>query len=168
MNSVGIALGSNVGDRRQYLTQAIQELQARCALSLLKASPVYESAALLPAEAKEGWDKPYLNQVVIAQTPAPMQPLQWLAQVKHIEQLLGRQDRGHWGPREIDIDLLFLDDNCLRTPSLTLPHALMQERAFVMVPLADIAPSWVHPLLGRTAAEIAATLSQDGLKRYAD
>lgn len=165
VNNIGLALGSNVGDRRANLTQAVAELQSVLALREVRVSPLYESAALLPEGAGEEWSLPFLNMVLTARMVQVIEPLEVLHRVKVLEQALGRQVRGHWGPREIDIDILFIDNVEIQTPELTLPHAAMAERAFVMVPLADIAPEWVHPQLHKTAQELAGGLSQEGLQR---
>ncbi len=167
MNSiaVGFALGSNLGARASYISQAQRALRESFALQEVKASALYETPALMPEGADASYDKPYLNQVIVAHMPMP-EPLEVLARIKQIESETGRQARGHWAPREIDIDLLFLDDLILNTPTLTLPHALMHTRAFVMAPLAEISPGWKHPLLGGTAQDIAAMLSTEGMTRH--
>lgn len=127
-------------------------------------SPVYESPALLPENAPAGWDMPYYNMAVAGQSA--LAPEELLKAVKQVEQKLGRQDRGRWGPREIDIDILAFGDTRMNTEALTLPHPGLLQRDFALVPFADVAPGWVHPASGMTAAELAAPL-RAGLRRAA-
>jgi FXSXX-COOH protein len=86
-----------------------------------------------------------------------------LKQLKQLETRLGRVPSFHWGPRLIDIDLLFYDALVLDTPQLVVPHPRLHERAFVMVPLADIAPDLVHPVLGRTIRQLLEELDTNGI-----
>lgn len=162
MNSVGFALGSNIGDRQAQLERAILALSESFGLQELRVSRFHETEALLPEDAGEEWNLPFMNAVMVATLPSMPEPLVMLAEVKRLEQQLGRQQRGHWAPREIDIDILFIDDVCLHTDVLTLPHPAMAERAFVMLPLTEIAPDWVHPVTQCTARELATSLLEHG------
>ncbi|MFM9890429.1 MAG: 2-amino-4-hydroxy-6-hydroxymethyldihydropteridine diphosphokinase [Rickettsiales bacterium] len=150
-----LALGSNVGDRGRYFEAAHAALQRR-GVNILRRSSVIETPALLPPDAPADWDQPFMNQVVQVETALP--PLALLELLKHIEQELGRVDRGRWGPREIDLDLLCYDAFVLDSASLTLPHAQLHRRDFVLKPIMEIAPDWTHPQLGLTAQEMLATL----------
>lgn len=134
-------LGSNLGDRKANLEAALRALEE--VAQVLRVSSVYESAALLPEGAPEAWDIAYYNIVVSAESA--LEPQALLAEVKRIEQALGRKDVGRWGPRLIDIDILAHGDTQLQSDALTLPHAEMLGRDFVMLPLAEIAPHWRHP-----------------------
>jgi 2-amino-4-hydroxy-6-hydroxymethyldihydropteridine diphosphokinase len=136
-----LGLGSNQSDRMAHLRAAVAEL-ARV-LSNLRVSSVYESAALLPEGAPPEWNIPYYNMAVCGQ--ADIAPEALLAEVKAIEQKLGREFRGVWGPREIDIDILAMGDVQVKTETLTIPHAGLLERDFAYVPLVEIAPEWKHP-----------------------
>lgn len=149
-----LGLGSNVGDREANLKKAIEKLYRDHDLGLfdLIVSSIIEVPALLPENAPAAWDTPFLNMVISAYTNAP--PNQILALVKTIELELGREDRGKWGPREIDIDILCLGDLILMTQRLTIPHPEMTERAFVLKPLKEILPGWHHPISGKTAKEL--------------
>jgi 2-amino-4-hydroxy-6-hydroxymethyldihydropteridine diphosphokinase len=96
-------------------------------------------------------------------------PLALLTYLKHLETKLGRIPTVRWGPRRIDMDILFYDELVLDTPELILPHPSLHERAFVLVPLADLAPGLVHPVIGRPIRELLAALNINlttGVKRY--
>ena len=133
-----IALGSNIGDRRKYLRDAVMVLLQHPQVGFVAQSPVYQTPALLPENAPKEWNIAFLNQVVALDTA--LEPLALLALLKHTEETLGRRMRGHWGPREIDCDLLLYADEVIDCPSLQVPHPRMCERRFVMQPLNDIAP----------------------------
>lgn len=158
MRQVILGLGSNVGDRQMMLSQAVVAL--RKSLGGLRISAVQENAALLPEGAPQAWNMPFLNMAVAAHTTQTPQEL--LAMSKRIEQQLGRHDRGRWGPREIDIDVLACGELVVNTPQLVVPHPELLNRAFALQPLAELAPEWVYPVMGefhgRTAAELVTLL----------
>lgn len=146
-----LALGSNLGDRQANLEAALLRLQA-AGVHVQHVSSVYETAALLPDNAPPEWDISYYNIVCAVETT--LAPDALLRLVKDMEILLGRKDIGHWGPRLIDIDILAHGDTVREEEHLTLPHAAMLSRDFVMLPLTEIAPHWVHPVALRPAHEI--------------
>lgn len=146
MVQVFIGLGSNLDDRIAMLEQAAAKLGAHYANKVVASSPYYESPALLPMEAPQEWDIPFINQVLELHTS--LRPDALLRLVKRVEVELGRQDRGRWGPREIDIDILAYEDVVLSNESLTLPHPEMLARDFVLLPWRDIAPGWRYPVEG--------------------
>ena len=150
-----IALGSNLGNREEYLAQARTALMLHD-VDIVAQSAVIETPALLPEGAPAEWNVPYLNQVVRVETQ--LDPRELLTCLKLIEGDLGRKDRPHWAPREIDLDLLCYGDEIVVTDHLTVPHPQMDTRAFVLRPLVEIAPHWRHPVLGKTAAELLAEL----------
>jgi 2-amino-4-hydroxy-6-hydroxymethyldihydropteridine diphosphokinase len=155
---VYLALGANLGDRLGNLRAAIQALPPT--LRLLAASPVYETPP---------WgylDQPaFLNQVILAQTDlAPLDLLRWL---KQLEAKLGRQPGERYGPRLIDLDILLYDDLQLETPTLTIPHPRLAERAFVLVPLADLAPDLRPPGSLLSIGEILARADRAGIRLFA-
>jgi 2-amino-4-hydroxy-6-hydroxymethyldihydropteridine diphosphokinase/dihydropteroate synthase len=147
MTQVAIGLGCNVGDRFKGLSRAVDFLHLHPQLHITQRSPIYETPALLPENAPRAWDMPFYNQVIVAETL--LEPDALLALLKACETHLGRQDRGRWGPREMDCDLLLYGDSIIDTPHLQVPHPHMAARAFVLAPLADIAPEWEVPDKGR-------------------
>ena len=152
-----LALGTNLGDRAGNLSSAIGALPP--AVEVLEESPVYET---LP------WgvtDQPaFLNMVLCGRTFLTPQAL--LAYLKELEIRLGRLPSKRYGPRKIDIDILFHGDLILETPALTIPHPHLQERAFVLVPLADLAPELIHPVLGKSVRLMLEAVDRSGVKRY--
>ena len=152
-----IGLGSNLGDRLENLRRAQEALRAH--LQILKTSRVYLT---------EPWgyaDQPaFLNQVLLAKTDLPPHAL--LDAVKAIELELGRKPTFRYGPRVIDIDILAYGNLVLKTPRLTIPHPRLAERAFVLVPLAEIAPDWRHPDTGLIASEMLAKVGAEGVKPF--
>lgn len=157
-HTVYLALGSNLGDRAENLRRARDALAPQ--VQVLAASSVYET---------QPWgylDQPaFLNQVIAAKTMLTPQAL--LAHLKQIEQGLGRQTTFRYGPRLIDLDILFYDDLILNQPGLTIPHPQLAERAFVLVPLAELNPDLHHPTLGKTIRQLLASLDAGGVQRLA-
>lgn len=152
-HKIGLALGSNVGDRLAMLRQAKAALQPY--MTITAASPVYET---LPSYVT---DQPlYLNAVLLGETV--LEPQALLYTVRDVELEAGRQPTYRYGPRVLDIDILFYDDRQLHTTELILPHPRLAERSFVLRPLAAIAPDWVHPVTGQTAAAMLETLGGQG------
>lgn len=150
-----LGLGSNLGDRRQHLREAVVALSG--IMTAVKLSHVFESPALLPEGAPKEWDIPYLNMAVAGM--CGLQPTELLAAIKAIERHLGREPSGIWGPRVIDIDILAMDEQVLKTPELTIPHAELLKRDFVLIPMAQLAPAWVHPVTGQNIQQLMAGAS---------
>lgn len=144
-----LALGTNLGDRLENVRTALRLLR-ESSIAVKSISSIYESAALLPENAPPEWDIPYYNLVVAVETD--LSPDALLETTQSIQTQMGREDQGRWGPRMIDIDILAYDDAVLATPQLQIPHPLMLVRDFVMVPLAEIAPHWRHPITCELAA----------------
>jgi 2-amino-4-hydroxy-6-hydroxymethyldihydropteridine diphosphokinase len=164
---VALGLGTNVGDRLAFLEDAVFRL--RTLVSDIHTSPIYESAALLPEGAHETWDTPFLNMALVGETALAPQAL--LVAIKALEIKLGRQTRGHWGPREIDIDILLYGQEVVDAPELNIPHPHLLSRDFALKPLADIAPNWVYPAgehQGKTIGELMNELfsTQPPLHRF--
>lgn len=152
---IALALGSNLGDRLGALRKAVELL--RSIVDITTVSPVYETA---PAYVT---DQPvFLNAAVAGTTK--LEPLALLWSVKDLEHEIGRTPTFRYGPRVIDIDIVFYGDLILKSPELTLPHAHLEERTFVLEPLKDVVPDWKHPVLGKTPAEILATLPEGSFR----
>lgn len=149
MATLYLGFGSNLGDKSENLRNAIERLP----LSILvtEVSPVYETEPMLVT------DQPrFYNLVLGAETE--LLPQEVLAEVKHIEYEMGREEGVRYGPRLIDLDILFYDDLVLESLELTVPHPRIAERAFVLAPLADIAPDLAHPVLKKTVRELLAAI----------
>jgi 2-amino-4-hydroxy-6-hydroxymethyldihydropteridine diphosphokinase len=142
-----LALGSNVGDRVRNLRQAVDLLRRRHGVRVLHASRVYETEPVGPPQPD------YLNAVLEVATT--LLPRGLLAACLGVESDMGRVRAERWGPRVIDVDVLTYDDATVEEPDLTIPHPRMHERAFVLVPLAELAPDLVL-VDGRSAADAAA------------
>jgi 2-amino-4-hydroxy-6-hydroxymethyldihydropteridine diphosphokinase / dihydropteroate synthase len=140
-----LGLGSNLGDRRAHLDRAIEALRGS-RIEVLRVSPVVESPALLPDDAPADWNRPFLNVVAECRTDA--EPLQVLAAAKEVERALGRVPGQRWAPRPIDVDILLWGRERITAPELTVPHPGLAERAFVLAPLAALAPGLTVPGLG--------------------
>lgn len=151
---VAIGLGTNVGDRRAHLEDALARLAAH--VDGLRCARVYASDAMLPPGAPPGWAMPFLNTVCVGTTR--LAPTALLAETQAIEAALGRGPHPRWAPRVIDLDLLLYGDAVVETPTLTVPHPGLAERPFVVLPLAEIAPDWREPVSGRPIAALADTL----------
>ena len=150
-----LALGSNCGKREEFLAQA-RAVLAAYDVELVAVSSIHETPALMPENAPADWDMPFLNQVIAVKTH--LTPHELLACIKLIESELGRKPEARWAPREIDIDIIAYDDVLVVDEMLTLPHPQMDVRRFVLAPLCEIAPAWLHPVLHKTARELLTEL----------
>lgn len=155
-HTIYLALGSNLGNREENLKEAIAALSPQ--MEVKAKSHIYET----PPWGYE--DQPrFLNQAVKAQTYLEPEPL--LKHIKRLEVALGRKASFRNGPRLIDIDLLFYDDIVLNTPALSIPHPRLHERGFVLMPMMDIAPDLVHPVIKKTVREMLVTCNLSGIKQ---
>jgi 2-amino-4-hydroxy-6-hydroxymethyldihydropteridine diphosphokinase len=157
---VYLALGTNLGHREDNLKQALKELPPE--VEILTTSRLYETA---PAYVL---DQPaFLNIALKGQTA--LSPTDLLAYLKQTEAQIGREKTIRYGPRKIDLDIIFYDDLVFNMPDLVIPHPRMAERGFVLRPLADIAADFVHPVLKQSVAELVADLPpEDGILRKID
>ena len=148
---VYLGLGSNLGDRREHLSRAIDALEAHGA-TVARVSPVVESPALLPDSAPSEWNLPYLNLVL--ECTVRCTPEQLRARIDEIQRTFGRLGTSRWSPRPIDIDILLWGRERIETQRLTIPHRDMTCRSFVLAPLAALAPRLTVPGRGeRTVLE---------------
>lgn len=153
-----IGVGSNVGDRAENCHKAIAAIAASKSCLLELQSPLYETE---PVELEDqDW---FINGVARIRTG--LEPEGLLAKLQAIERALGRKPGGQkFGPRILDLDILFFDDQVLRTTQIQLPHPELHTRRFVLQPLCDIAPELVHPVLGQTIRSVLGNL-KDGKKK---
>jgi len=157
MHLIFLALGSNIGEREVNLQAAIHALEPE--VHPIACSPVYETPP---------WgylDQPkFLNQVIKAETK--LSPSKLLDYIKEIEQQQGRQETFRNGPRMIDLDIIFYDQEVIDSPPLTIPHPRLENRAFVLLPLAQLAPQYLHPKLGVTVLDLLAKVDNQGIDWY--
>lgn len=153
--SVFLGLGSNLGERQRYLQQSADELKKVRETKVVWVSSVYET---------EPWGKTnqpkFLNACMEVETS--LRPPELCAETRAIELRIGRSSGEHWGPREIDIDILLYDGLVFEDETVKVPHPEMENRRFVLVPLQEIAPDLVHPINGMTVQELVAASKDKG------
>jgi 2-amino-4-hydroxy-6-hydroxymethyldihydropteridine diphosphokinase len=140
-----IGLGGNVGDRKSLLESAIN--QCKTLGNLILESSIYETAAW--GGVAEG---SFLNQVILLETDLNSEDL--LKELQAIENSLGRERAIYWGDRTMDIDILFFADELIQTATLTIPHPAISSRKFVLIPLAEILPDFIHPVLEKSSLQL--------------
>lgn len=155
-HQVFLGLGSNIGDRDAHLVAALQALAE--AATVGRVSSVYDTAPL------HYTSQPRFHNIA-CQVETDLTPIALLREAKAIERRLGRVKGPRYGPRVIDVDLLLYDQLILETSELTLPHPRLAERAFVLAPLAEIAPEAVHPVLGLTMRELLERVARSDVQR---
>ena len=156
MPRVFLGVGSNEGDRLSNIAEALRRLSILPDIRIKQIAPIVETQPVGgPAQG------PYLNTVVEIETALPAEGL--LGFLQDTERQLGRQPGPRWGPRPIDLDILFYDDRVIRTGLLEVPHPRLHERRFVLEPLLQLEPSLIHPVLKRSIKDLLAQLSDSTL-----
>ncbi|HIJ73933.1 MAG TPA: 2-amino-4-hydroxy-6-hydroxymethyldihydropteridine diphosphokinase [Candidatus Hydrogenedentes bacterium] len=155
MMRVHLSLGSNVGDRKANLEAALDALGQLDGVRVTARSSCYETEPVGVV------DQPaFLNMA--AEVETVLEPLELYEAAKEIEKDLGREPTARWGPRTIDIDIVLWGDRVLESDRITLPHREFRNRAFVLAPLAEIAPDAIDPVTGETVAALAARPQAQG------
>lgn len=155
MNEAFISIGSNIGDRSQQLQDAMLALDARHHVNVVSTSSIYETAPVGYTDQAD-----FLNVVIQVQTKLSAHEL--LAACQQIEGQQGRVRDIRWGPRTVDLDILLFNNESIETKDLIVPHPRMHERAFVLIPLLEIAPAVTNPVTGQAYSQEAAA-TDDGV-----
>lgn len=156
-----LSIGSNVGDREEYVEQALFLLDKNPNVEMLKHSQSYET------EPEGGGDQPsFINAAVAVKTK--LDPYKLLELCQEIEATLGREREIEWGPRTIDLDILLYGDEIISDDKLSVPHPLMHERMFVLKPLREIAPQVMHPILEKSIAALYDSRKAESGEKYDD
>lgn len=150
-----IALGSNLGDSRATLENALKTLNLMSGITVKSHSNWYKTAPIGPSQPD------YLNGCALLEVE--LTPQELLTTLNTIEDQFGRVRQERWGPRTLDLDIILYGDLILETPELQIPHPRMTERAFVLVPLAEIAPEWIEPVSGQTISELLEKVDRSGV-----
>ncbi len=159
MNEAYISLGSNMGDREVSLCHAVQLLQKQDAIEVVKLSSIYETDPVGYVD-----QDLFLNMVILVHTTFTAEKL--LEVCQEVEQELKRVRIIRWGPRTIDLDILLYNHDNIETETLIVPHARMHERAFVLVPLVEIAPELKYPPTNELFKKILAQVGAEGIKLW--
>ncbi|MGF1602440.1 MAG: 2-amino-4-hydroxy-6-hydroxymethyldihydropteridine diphosphokinase [Thermosynechococcaceae cyanobacterium] len=157
MNPIAIGLGSNLGPSLETLQAAVGQIVSTPGLQLMGQSHWYETLPVGPPQPN------YINGCLVLLTH--IEPEQVLHRLLDIERQFGRQREVRWGPRTLDLDLLIYGQTIMETAVLNLPHPRLHERAFVLVPLAELWPDGIHPILNCSISQLVQTVDCTGVKR---
>ena len=149
-----IGIGSNLGDKLDQCEKAISEILKVDHHKLLAKSSFFKTQPV--GYTSQDW---FVNGVMKIETD--LEPFDLFRMLKAIESRLGRLKTFRWGPRSIDLDILFFDETEIQTEELQIPHPLIHERQFVLIPLAEIDPGLIHPVIRKTVQELLENLKQD-------
>jgi 2-amino-4-hydroxy-6-hydroxymethyldihydropteridine diphosphokinase len=147
MPSAYLGLGSNIGDRYAFIKKAIVKIKSNKRIKVIHCSSIFETEPWGLKEQRE-----FLNCVIKIETDIP--PVELVNEMKEIETKLGRKKKEMWGEREIDIDVLFYDDIVYSDEEISIPHMELHNRRFVLVPMCEIAPDYVHPAFDMRIIEL--------------
>ena len=150
-----LGLGSNLGDRNAHLSAALEVLSVRL-LDNVAVSSIIETPALMPEGAPQSWDINFLNMAMSGELKDEISPEHFLAELKEIEEMIGRKPAERWAPREIDIDILAWDDEIVDEDDLQIPHSALHKREFAYKPFLELAPNWVHPEFNQKLVDLVA------------
>ncbi len=156
MAKCAIALGSNLGNSLDTVTNALKSLTNIPGIELMATSSWYQTKPIGPPQPD------YVNGCAVLQVQ--LQPAELLTLLQGIELQFGRVRTEKWGARTLDLDLLLYDDLVMNTANLIIPHPYLTERAFVLLPLAEIAPNWIEPISKKTIAQLAKEVDCTGVK----
>ena len=155
-----IALGGNLGNSQRILSEAVQAIDQELGIAVVARSFLYKTAPIGPPQPD------YLNACIVVKTVLTARSL--LHRLLAIETQFGRVRQERWGARSLDLDLLLFGEQIIDSPGLTVPHPRLHERAFVLVPLRDIAPDWPHPIFGKTIAQLLDQVPMSGVELFAE
>lgn len=158
MAVVYLGLGSNLGDRRKNIEEAIKLIAQRKDIKVREVSSLYETEPV--GYEGQRW---FINGALKVETT--LKPEELLGALKEIEKAVGRVGSSRWGPRVIDLDILLYDDKKIKDKDLIIPHPEMHRRTFVLIPLAEITPDLIHPVIKRPIPELLADLPQTKVVR---
>lgn len=151
LSTIYIGLGSNLGNKKENIRQALSLLNEVKGITIVKVSSFYETEPV--GYEDQDW---FINAV--AQTETSFSPQEILKIFKEIEQKIGREESTRWGPRKIDLDILFYDQLVYKSNDLIIPHPKLHERAFVLVPLAEINKELIHPVYNKSVSTLLSEL----------
>ncbi len=160
-HKVSLSVGSNIGDRKQYIEDAVKEILRDDHFRRVKESELVQTTAYGDVKQDD-----FLNGALVLETLYT--PEELLDRIHELENAAGRERNQRWGPRTLDLDIIFYDDLVLYTDSLQIPHVDMQNRDFVLEPLSQIAPYQMHPVLHKTVIQLYEEVQKSGEKHVID